>query len=66
VRIGSENGWELAKYAKRRRPKMPVVIVTGFASGRDQEDGRWRLPVFLKPFEPDDLLGHLRAAVAKE
>jgi CheY-like chemotaxis protein len=66
VRIGGANGWELAKYAKRRRPKMPVVIVTGFASGRDQEDGRWRLPVFLKPFEPDDLLGHLRAAVAKE
>jgi CheY-like chemotaxis protein len=62
VRIGGANGWELATYAKRRRPKMPVVIVTGSASGRDQEEDRWGLPVFLKPFEPDDLLGYLRAA----
>ena len=63
VRIGGENGWELATYAKRRHPRMPVVIVTGFGSGRDQQDDRWGLPVFLKPFDPDDLLGHIRAAV---
>ena len=66
VRIGGENGWELATYAKRRHPEMPVVIVTGFASGLDQQDDRWGLPVFLKPFDPDDLLGHLRAAVPTE
>ena len=64
VRIGGANGWELATYAKRRHPEMPVVIVTGFASGRDQPDERWELPVFLKPFDPDDLLGYLRTAVA--
>jgi CheY-like chemotaxis protein len=50
---GRVGGWEPANYAKRRRLKMPVVIVTGFASGRDQEDDRWGLPVFVKPFERD-------------
>jgi CheY-like chemotaxis protein len=66
VRIGGENGWALAHYAKRRHPKMPVVIVTGFESSPDQEADRWGLPVFLKPFEPDDLLRHVRAVVPKE
>jgi hypothetical protein len=42
-----------------------LVIVTGFASVRDAEADRWHLPVFLKPFEPDDLLGDVRAAVAE-
>jgi DNA-binding response OmpR family regulator len=65
VRIGGANGWELAKYVKRHHPTMPVVIVTGFVSGRDPEADRWGLPVFLKPFEPDELLGHVRAVVAE-
>jgi CheY-like chemotaxis protein len=64
VRIGGANGWELATYVKRHHPTMPVVIVTGFASGRDKDANRWGLPVFLKPFEPDELLGHVRAVVA--
>jgi CheY-like chemotaxis protein len=66
VRIGNANGWELAAYAKRRHPQMPVVMVTGFEGEQDHAANPWGLPVFLKPFDADDLLGHVRAAVAEQ
>lgn len=61
VRLQHENGWTLAKHAKRQYPDMGVIVVTGFtASDQDAEAEYWRLPVFLKPFDPDDLVAYIR------
>jgi DNA-binding NtrC family response regulator len=62
VRLGSQshNGWQLAKYARRRQPGIRVIVVTGFADHLEAEAEYWSVPVFLKPFDPDGLLDHLR------
>jgi DNA-binding response OmpR family regulator len=61
VGLGSQNGWDLAKHATRRQPDLRVIVVTALADHLDSETEYWRLPVFLKPFDPDQLLEHLRA-----
>lgn len=62
IRLGSQshNGWQLAKYTKRHRPGVRVIVVTGFADHLEAEAEYWSVPVFLKPFDPDGLLDHLR------
>lgn len=60
VRLGSQNGWQLAKFARTRQPDLRVIVVTGCADHLDAETEYWSLPVFLKPFNPDELLDHLR------
>jgi len=35
--------------------------VTGEADHLDAQDEYWRVPVFLKPFDPDDLVLYLRS-----
>lgn len=60
IRLGSQNGWQLAKYARTHQPDMRVIVVTGFADHLEADAEYWRLPVFLKPFDPDGLLDHLR------
>jgi DNA-binding NtrC family response regulator len=61
VRLDGHSGWKLAKYASERKPGMRVIVVTGLADHLDAELEYWRLPVFLKPFNPDQLLQHLRS-----
>ena len=62
VRLGgSQNGWQLAKYATERHPRLRVIVVTALADHADAELEYWQLPVFLKPFDPDELLRHLRS-----
>jgi DNA-binding NtrC family response regulator len=63
TRLGSANGWDLAKYAKRLRPELPVIVVTAWCSAFEAEIEYFELPIFLKPFEPDDLLTYLRSTV---
>jgi DNA-binding NtrC family response regulator len=61
VRLGSQNGWQLAKYATQHHPELRVIVVTALADHMDAEAEYWHLPVFLKPFDPDELLKHLRS-----
>ena len=63
IRLGSASGWDLAKYAKRLRPELPVIVVTAWCSAFEAEVEYFDLPVFLKPFEPGDLLTYLRSTV---
>lgn len=62
IRLGSQSqtGWQLAKFARTRRPHVKVIVVTGFADNLEAEVEYWSVPVFLKPFDPHDLLDHLR------
>ena len=60
--LDDDNGWDVAKYAQQRYPMLPIVVVTGFAGAfADVSADRARLPVFVKPFDPDDLLAYIRA-----
>jgi DNA-binding NtrC family response regulator len=62
IRLGSQshNGWQLAKYARTHRPDVRVIVVTGYADHLEAEAEYWSVPVFLKPFDPDGLIDHLR------
>jgi DNA-binding NtrC family response regulator len=62
IRLGKENGWELAKQARAHQPNLQVIVVTGNANHLDADAEYWRLPVFLKPFDPDLLFTYLRSS----
>jgi DNA-binding NtrC family response regulator len=55
---GAHSGWALVRHAHRRRPNMPVVVVTGRVESTAPED--LHTPVFLKPFDLDTLMRYLR------
>ena len=63
IRLGSGSGWELAKYAKRHQPALPVIVVTSWCDAFEAEVEYFHTPVFLKPVEPNDLLAYLRSTV---
>jgi DNA-binding NtrC family response regulator len=64
IRLGQEkeNGWQLAKQARAQQPNLQVIVVTGLANHLDADAEYWRLPVFLKPFDPDHLFTYLRSS----
>lgn len=66
--LGSDddNGWRLAKYARQHRPELRIIVVTARADHLEAELEYWHLPVFLKPFDADQLIGHLRATADSE
>jgi CheY-like chemotaxis protein len=64
IHLGTQNGWELAKHIKLRQPALPVIVITGWADHSDTELEHWLLPVFLKPFDSDDVLQYLRSMLS--
>ena len=61
LRLGDADGWTLADYARQHQPRLPVVIVTGWSWVEDTDEAYYgRIPVFLKPFDPDVFTGYLR------
>ena len=43
---------------------LPIVVVTGFSRACDDADADYaRVPVFLKPFDPEDLLAYIRTGL---
>jgi DNA-binding NtrC family response regulator len=64
IRLDSEvNGWQLAKYATQQQPSVPVIVITGWSDAREAEIEYFRVPVFLKPFDPEEVLAYLQAAM---
>jgi DNA-binding NtrC family response regulator len=59
LRLADGEGWVLADYARVHQPRLPVVVITGTAYIMETEDCYGRIPVFLKPFDPDALLRYL-------
>lgn len=64
IRLGEQNGWKLARYVTQHQPDVRVIIVTGLADQLDGELEYWTLPLFLKPFDADQLIEHLREATS--
>ena len=59
LRLADGEGWVLTEYARVHQPRLPVVVITGTAYVMETEDCYGRIPVFLKPFDPDALLRYL-------
>jgi PAS domain S-box-containing protein len=62
VMMPGMSGFELARAARRLRPNLRIVLMTGFdAADRTDREGL-NLPVLAKPFDPEDLLRAIEAA----
>ena len=64
VMPGGMDGRALARFVRRFRPELPVVLMSGYAemSGATREDGE--LPMLDKPFTLERLVEVVRAAMA--
>jgi CheY-like chemotaxis protein len=56
-----QSGWDVAKLVKRRRPDVPVLLITGWADqiARDEAAARDIDGLLPKPFTRDELAGAL-------
>lgn len=59
------NGMRLLERVRREHPRMPVVLISGYATHElaDEAMRRGGAHILLKPFSPADLLDTVRAAV---
>jgi len=53
------NGVELAHAARRRRPKLPVIVLTGYASEAADAAGDDGFALLRKPIDGDALIGRV-------
>lgn len=68
VMPGGIDGWELARYAKKSRPKVRIVLMSGYAYGSSEEASEAiegiedsELPMLSKPFEKSQLAAILQS-----
>ena len=56
------SGRQLAEWARRTRPELPVILITGYADNAVSREGLVdeRMDLVLKPFEAADLLSKIR------
>jgi len=65
---GGMNGLQLVDEARRLRPRLPVLVTTGYMDelpGQGREHGQ-RLNILAKPYKHGDLLERVEAALGKE
>lgn len=56
VMPGAMNGHALARFVRRFRPDLPIVLMSGFSGSTAYRDEDGSLPVLVKPFSRDKLL----------
>ncbi len=55
------DGWELARALEDRHPRLPVLMVSGYAPRPEAGEGlRGRPPLLVKPFTPEQLAARVR------
>jgi CheY-like chemotaxis protein len=62
---GGMNGLQLVDEARRLRPRLPVLVTTGYMDelpGQGREHGQ-RLDILVKPYKHGDLLERVEAAL---
>lgn len=50
------NGADLIRHARKVKPELPVVIMSGYAEDLDIGNDLDHIPYILKPFRPNQLL----------
>jgi CheY-like chemotaxis protein len=63
VMPGGMNGVELAERVRRRRPKLPILYISGYATAWDPQVTHGKL--LAKPWHAADLLREVKAALAR-
>ena len=63
LRLGDGEGWSLVEFVRRHQPFLPIAIVTGFPDVVPNVESYGHIPVFTKPFDPDDLLTYLESVL---
>ncbi len=64
VMPGAMDGRALARFVRRFRPDLPVVLMSGFAESQHELGMDADLPLLAKPFSRDKLLAALRPLAA--
>ncbi|WP_298624270.1 PAS-domain containing protein [uncultured Zoogloea sp.] len=64
VMPGAMDGRALARFVRRFRPDLPVVLMSGFAESQHELGMDGDLPLLSKPFSRDKLLAALRPLAA--
>ena len=64
VMPGAMDGRALARFVRRFRPDLPVVLMSGFAESQHELGVDGDLPLLSKPFSRDKLLAALRPLAA--
>lgn len=62
---GSMNGWEVAHFARRLAPAMPVIYVTGADASVWPSQGVSNSLMFMKPFDPEQIASALHRLLEK-
>ena len=66
--LGNDDGIELAVALRRRRPELPVLLMSGLDRREDLETALGRSPtigLLLKPFSPEQLLARISEVVLR-
>jgi len=67
IRLGEgPDGWDLARHARRDRPDLPVVYMTGDSAADWPVQGVPRSKIVQKPFVVTQIVGALRAMLAAQ
>jgi PAS domain S-box-containing protein len=61
---GAMNGMDLAREIRRRRPRMPILLTSGYSGSAFKEAAAENFNVLRKPYEIQALEDALRAALA--
>ncbi len=61
VMPGGMSGIDLAREARERRPRLPVILATGYSEEIARATG---IPILAKPYRIDELVGRIDAILA--
>ncbi len=62
VLLPNGNGFEIAAEIRRRNPKLPILMTSGYAGDRAPEN-RDDYPILWKPYKPQELAERLRSCI---
>jgi DNA-binding response OmpR family regulator len=66
VRLGAYNGLQLAIEARKSRPSIPAIVLTGYDDPTlRQEASRFGAMFLVKPIPPDELLACIAKALKR-
>jgi CheY-like chemotaxis protein len=63
---GGMNGLQLVDEARRLRPRLPVLVTTGYMDELPRQGLGQRLNILAKPYKHGDLLARVEAALKRE
>ncbi len=68
LRIGGTNGIELLSDLRKKKPDIPVMVITGYPSdtSKEQSNNLGVLYYILKPFQPKEIIEPIRSILEKK